>query len=504
MHHAPPSAGPSPARFLLTLSVTDRANELWPQLESIAAARERSVLAEHLRVPGSLSVLVIDNCSEERQREGIREAQQRALQVGLQVHAVHDGQVRRSIAQSRAAQVEHTARLMRAGVLERPDIVWMLDDDLRFERLAQGERGLEVRRDVDHFGELARLQQQHPHASVGLGGVSESPPIRPEAIVRGHLFDLVSTLNFAATLRPDEPYRLPSCVPPARTADFYYDHSEADTDHLHTPFLWTPDPSLPSSARDQMRAFVALLPAVLRGSPCTRLLIDNGPTHIDLDPTPLSSPRRGGNAVFFKLDAFLAHAYPEVELAPGLRSRRADMIGATLLAQAGTHTFHGLRFTLRHVRGESQGRQAAPGQLTRSLRGEFAGILLARRTMSKEADPVEALAERRLARIAENAREALKLARALRGDLERPKGWPWSDPQIAQGLEEFLGQLDEHTRAAYGADSYTPAPDPKTWLRERLELPSLCAAVSQAEGALQDEAHKHQARIRALLSGDQP
>src|SRR5205823_1859101 len=90
------------------------------------------------------------------------------------------------------------------------------------------------------------------------------------------------------------------------------------------------------------------------------------------DVSATAEPRRGGNAIFFTWQCLVEHRYPAIRVGQGW-SRRADMIGATLLAQHGARVVEG-GLTLCHHRSDQK-----PASFDQSaLEPELAGVILHR------------------------------------------------------------------------------------------------------------------------------
>lgn len=421
--------------FLLSIGVTERPSGLRALLESVCASRERSVLRDWLRTSRGLSVLVVENSLSGAAREQHKNICQEAQRHGLRVHLYDDGIYGRSIGKNRQAQVLAAVGMMREeGHL--PDIVWMLDDDLSLERLCVTTKGSQSLRDVDYFAELACIWREHPEVSLGIGGVSGAPPIRPEAILRTHLFDLLATLEWVSHLGPQAVYRLPVSAPARRVMDFYYDHSERSTQHLFMPFVWQGS-GRELTTQEELFLYLKMLPSIFKGEPCTRPLLDAFDTTIQLDPHPQRSPLRGGNAVFFDLDAFLFHPYPEADLGAGIFSRRADMIGASLLARAPGYSVHNLGFTLRHSREEQHPSNPS------SLLAEIAGVALARKVLDGKEEEIGVLCQKRVLLLQEHTHSSKLLVSYARSKIDASSLWPWSDPTVREHLNSFLGRVDE-------------------------------------------------------------
>jgi hypothetical protein len=394
-------------------------------------------------------------------------------------------------------QVHAVAEALARRRMERPDAVWMLDDDLVLERVIDAGGQLRTMRDVPHLAELARIRAERPDVSVGIGDYSGAPPIRPEAMLHGSTVDLAAHLERAAASDPDAPYR------PARQAaalpDFYYDHTEAGSTHLALAFPW-PLSTAAGTEASELRAHLEALQGPGGGAATTRTLLDANEPTIEVDDEALETPLRGGNAVFFDLDAFLFHPYPSVEV-QGVRTRRADMIGATCLAADGATPIHRLAFSLHHRRLPARPSAEA---LLASVRGEFHGVMLARRIMRRlDTDELAAKARDRVERIVENAASTFERVESIERELTAGTNWWARDPEVRERVADVLSALRAILRDAFGVETRAPAERLFARLADRLALPHSLETIEAYAASLEDELRAQRRAVRRFFE-EQP
>lgn len=424
------SAPPRPARIAVTISTTDRPAALAALLGDLSAEWART----RRRADPPL-VLVVENSVDPAARAADRVAVHRATAT-LDARFVDDGVAGRAIAESRRAQTRALAACLAAG--EPVDAVWMLDDDLRLAQL-RAEGGVLRRCEaIRYFDRIADAWDAHPEAGLLVGRVCGDPPIRPDAVLATGLLDLAANLDRFVALDPEALYRPPTDRGAFALPDYYYDHSRIGDAHLHHAFYWLPraaGQTVRAAALDCVRALCGLFV----GRAPTRPLLD--------DPRPASRELRrchlrGGHAVFLDVDAFLRHRYPAVELGDGTLTRRADMVGATLLDREPTTFVAAFDAPVLHARsanGPTGGRLA-------DLRSEFFGVMLARAVIDDggRVDRVR-LAERaraRRARIVDRLALAHRRAAAAAVALDRAaSSWLGADPELAAALTTLRAEL---------------------------------------------------------------
>ena len=370
---------------LLTVTSTDRPESLRRLLKSLVRALELDDPQCGDPMATFVEVLVVENSAQREHRAENLRIVEAARVEGLRVAIDDDGCYGRSIARSRVRQTELVARCTSSS--RAPACVWMIDDDISFSTLSLRD-GVEVSLPSQHiFSSLLKIRAAHPEVSAAVGPVSGDAQVRPEAILRVQTFDLVENLLRVGDLDPESRWCTPDMSALTAMPDYYYDHSRAGSAHLTTPCPWVPRSS-PGNVRAELLAYLHACLDIPAGAHATRPLF----AHASADVAETSSPLRGGNAVFFDLDACLSHPYPFAGLGD-LDSRRSDMIGATLLSRSGA-TIARIAIGLQHVRAEADDQRHTESSRWRSLRSEFHGVLLARLVMDgvpAGSDPMEHL-----------------------------------------------------------------------------------------------------------------
>lgn len=424
--------------ILMSLSATDRPDNLQLLLDSLIDELART------SAPFALSV-VENSCNpdcRQRNRALLDLARGRA---DLAIHVSDDGHYGRPIAASRQVQTDAIRRLHDRG--QPIDVVWMVDDDIVLEQLCYRDGGVQCVRELRYLKRMIDMFNERPDISVAIGGVTGAPPIRPEAVLRTQLFDLVANLERMAAMAPANRYQAPDQAAAFAVPDYYYDHTRAGTAHLTLPFFWLPRrtrDSMPGTVRDETLAFLRAMPGAFVGETPTRPLLHDPSARIDPVKTNLL---RGGHALFFDLDAALRHRYPCVDLGTEV-TRRSDMLGTTLLHRAGGTWVGTFPVPVRHVRAPSRpmrtqgdcGTSAAEAILS-SLRAEFFGVLLTRALMDEELD-LAGVASRRRRRIVDSLCVAANLADAALAALVRAESsWMGDDVELLGAMRDLRSAI---------------------------------------------------------------
>lgn len=453
--------GEAPSRILVCVTATDRPAGLACLGHGIVEELERHGYGGWPE-ERACELLVVENSTAPAARERNRILLQGLERAGLPVELVDDGVRGRSIAASRLRQTEAVAARVRRG--QRPDIVWMVDDDLTLAQLRLGADGvLREVSEIAYFHRLDTLRKRHPDLAVVLGGVTGDPPIRPDGVLRTQLLDLQANLERFAALAPDAIYAPPSLPAGFSLVDYYYDHSEAGDAHLDVRFPWLPRHGTGPTVREQMAALLDACAYIATGSTPTRPLVLDSAA---LPPGERRGFRRGGNTVFLDLDACLRHPYPSL-LIDGVATRRADMIGTAWLARSGALVSE-WPLPLLHRRagqdhdaltGFGDGRLAEEAA-RQSLLAEFFGVLLVRLVHEGISDGREAaaylerVARQRAHRIVGNLRAAAQLCDEVRAGCGRGRGaWWWSLPDIAARMDALGRSLEAMAMAYLGGTS---------------------------------------------------
>ncbi len=421
-------------RLLVTVSTTDRPQCLHFFGKSL-----------HKHVQGqSLTVLVIENSVEEQNRQANLTTLSNLRELGLKIHYLDDGCYGRAIADSRRTQTRWVAHQIAQG--QRYDIIWMLDDDLRLSHLRVDNEGqLQETDDLNKIHALATLWLQHPEISVAIGGITGDPPIRPDAVLRTQLFDLLANLEWFAALEPQAIYSSPPQQTLFSLPDYYYDHSEAGKTHLLTPFRWLKRPEFGQSVHNQLLAYLQTGLGICSGKSVTRPLL------LRPDFVPYCSILRGGNTAFFDIDVFVAHTYPSVTV-DQITSRRSDMLGAVLLQQTYPAGFYAVNVPLRHDRqatDKSAGFKAGhfdSERLWESMISEMLGVVLIRCLLSDEKTDTTTiltikLTDRSLC-LQNNIHKAWCYLQRIRQQIKTDSAWWQSDETIMKSVDTLLTELE--------------------------------------------------------------
>ena len=422
-------------RFLISVSVTDRPRSF----EAFAATLTR----ELAKTRPDAALLVLENSWQPRHRSSVAATVARFAAAGLSISYQADGPFGRPLAASRVAQREAIRSRILAG--DVPDVVWMVDDDLRFAQLARDDHGwLEERTDIDYFGQLGEWRYRFPDVSMALGGVTGAPPVRPEATLRTQLADLASILRDFASRRPEDALDAVARPSLLDESDYYYDHSRAGTAHLTMTMSWLPRREAGPTFAEQLEWLLRnAVEQLASGQALTRPLVYEATQTDEPEPSTL----RGGNTVFFDADACLRHDYPGLRV-KGIMTRRADMIGCTSLARSGLTRSVSLPFPLLHDRTEQRVVDAAVVRESRV--GEFYGVLLARLAMDahpqgRSSQRLAALARTRFHRIIDGLEAAGREVPQVRAACRKLLSPPWVGVaeigDLARSLETVLDGL---------------------------------------------------------------
>ncbi|HRI49041.1 MAG TPA: arylamine N-acetyltransferase [Pseudomonadota bacterium] len=464
-------------RFLVSVGLTDRPGNLWALGQELL----RDGLGSSAGQPPAAAILAFDNSGEAASRQDNQAAAAALSAAGLPTQIAEPRAVlrvrQRLAAAGLCADDQHAARLaiasnrmIQVGLLadflrqsprgpaplpphpedgQGPIAVWMLDDDLRLVRLEQTAQGLVAVPLRNLRGTLDALYRRHPEVSVLVGGNTGCPPVPGFCFLQVQILDLIAHVARASRQDPQAPYR--ACPSPRHLPDYYYDTSDSGDAHLELAFDWEPsadsgDLPIRSALLAHLRAF----PRVLYGQPVTRLLVHDPELPVG------AATARGGNAVFFDLDALFSAPYPAIRLADGMVSRRGDTVWAHLATAVPGVTIHQAPFPLHHTRGAGDGSSPAlVAAQTRSMRqfilAQVAGVVFSRLVAAKLAghaiDPRELLAQR-VARVrAAFAAAVQQIDSFSAANYEHRADLWWSNPRDPEVHEELarvasvLGEL---------------------------------------------------------------
>jgi hypothetical protein len=308
--------------------------EIWVSITCTDRATSLRALAMDLaeqaaRADATVRLLINDNSIQPGERYANHQLIEALAVRGVGVEIETAPRPGASIAASRRRQQEQLRE--RLAIHPRPAFVWMLDDDVRLSHLQWTNEFLDERPLHCHLGFLREMANQHPDLDVLIGEVCGDPPIPVLASVVSRLTDLEASLRVMFSARPDALWRVPdAALERLAERDAYYDLSVVrPAGAWQREILWLPrGGSLTTvQALVQMLADVDHVP---RGAAFSRPVLAAPERFAELGDRPL----RGANAVFFDVERCLQHEYPSLTIA-GIETRRSDMIGTGLLADAG-------------------------------------------------------------------------------------------------------------------------------------------------------------------------
>jgi arylamine N-acetyltransferase len=418
-------------RVLVATTCSDRPDQLQKLAGSLAVDRDACGWSRE-----DVGMLVLDN--------GVHPGLVATTELPCRVVRREKG--RRSIGESRA---DLTAELVAyltgppGSDLPHPKegevIVWMVDDDLTAEELVV-EGGVRAVR--PHRGLLQRvadLCRAHPEVSVAVGGTNGDPPIPAHDAVRRQAEDLASALEELALLAPEE--RWAPAANDRSEPDYHYDLTEHGK--LGGRFRWETW-KLEPTAREVLEEILLEVPRLAGGASPMRALVGRAPV--------ARTRARGGNAVFFDLDALDVAPYPELDLGWG-RTRRADMIWGLLVSSYPEFGLFTAPVPLLHARRVGDGssplaaRTVSTDALAHFIVQQAVGVVVCRlmeRDVPPDGDAVRSLLRSRLDRTRANilgASDALRRAAAVL----RSSAWWSGDPRVERAageLDVFVKSLD--------------------------------------------------------------
>ena len=353
---------------VVLLATTDRPEACARLCADLAAA------AATLRQP--LTVGIVENSRTQRSRTLNHQTFERLTAQGIDLVIADAQPGGLPIGAARSRQRELLRGLVQQG--RRPRLVWMLDDDLRLQRLVVRDGALQQEPLHDPIGRLLALAGQPGTPDVLIGTVHGDPPIPAMATWASRVADLAVNLQLMGHSDPEQPWDtdIATCTR-LREPDYYYDYGRHP--QIDRPALWLPrQPG--QSVRSACEAMLDEARHLPLGIGFTRPLIDLAATPSDRPP-PISvqgaARVRGGNAVFFDLEACLAHDYPTTELA-GVRTRRGDSVGLHVLRRRQAVTFATSDFAVLHGRDDHATPCADPNRLLEHLLADTLGAALTR------------------------------------------------------------------------------------------------------------------------------
>ena len=257
----------------------------------------------------------------------------------------------------------------------RDPVVWMVDDDLTFERFRLVDGHLDRENVAFRRIEQIRVLAVRDRCDLLVSGVTGDAPVRPNSVISRQLRDLTAELDRLAGADPNAQYRQARVDPRQYRGDYYYSHSEERASQWRNPYPWLVRPGAGPTVADQLAQMLEDARGIKFGRGVFRPLIEEHNSD-KLDVVDSMAPNRGGNAIFFGVECLLAHRYPAFPVGDGY-SRRSDMIGSTILAREQGYRVAEGNLSLCHDRRNQNAISAHP----REWKREFAGVMFARMVM---------------------------------------------------------------------------------------------------------------------------
>lgn len=367
---------------------------------------------------------IVENSTQAAEQEATRRLCSELVTRGLSVVVGPSKAPGSSIAESRLCQRDQIRRALPG---QRPEFVWMLDDDVRLCHLSWNGHHLTEEPLHEHLAFLLDFRRKHTSVEVLVGEVTKDSPIPVVGSMVSRLLDLEVNLRRMFQREPEAPWRpTPATIERLEQPDAYYDFSlEASPTSMKQGVDWLPRGGAlcTEEALWQMLHEAEHIP---RGACFSRPLLAAPERFEQL----FEHPRRGANAVFFVPERCLEHDYPSLTFGE-LETRRSDMIGLMLLSARGA-TVRGSGFSVMHDRPRS-GPWPDATQLARSLVADTLGAHLSREVSEQifHGSPEDFL-PRRLERIRAASRTLFRVAESLRRLARKRPRWVCSlDPVLA-------------------------------------------------------------------------
>ncbi len=340
-----------------------------------------------------------------------------------------------AIGHAREAQLAALAQHLKAPYAElphpdqRPTLVWMVDDDIRFEQLdSLGHSG----RRTNLLFRAARYWASMPACSVVLGGFEGDPPTPALDGLQGQLSDVVSNLKRLLSVGPAATWQPQN--QPSYQQDAHYDFaaSQAGSNSGAWPFA---KHRAGESTSAVALALLQSLPRLLDGHLLTRL-----PRWDGSESMPCRSLRRGGNTLFLDFDTIFRWPTPALQCADGVVTRRADTLWATLAAMDSQADIFECTLPVLHDRqgqARDQAGECSAAAAAASTTAQVRGVALARALATNTAVAAELTKrETMVCDQRQSVNEQLQQLPAQMSGLRE-----WHDPVINEAMNKALAAL---------------------------------------------------------------
>ncbi len=355
-------------------------------------------------------------------------------------------------------------------------VVWVLDDDIRLEKV-QGDGAVEKVTLADVQRAILHLKEQG--ISIANGQVTGDAPIPAHSMLRTQLVDLLSHLqtstvgDFFGSGETGLPQDLV-----ARYPDYYYDYSDLHTAHLEIPFRIAAD----------CEQLLRRVPDIGSGINLFRPVVTTKPKAAGNTGTPRPIPPRGGNTMV--LNPGCLRMFPNISPRIGAtNARRGDTFWCILNDRIKGHTVGTfpiavrqertseavVKFDLETLRADIYGNAFVRAMDTYYLRKiEETGRIPRRVRLTICDEDIEdiiqsfrAALERRLIRFVENGYRIRGLCSAIESALCSP---PFVNRDGSEAALRFIRELKEtyspeEIRQFYERTKLFPEDDLRAFLR---------------------------------------
>lgn len=423
---------------VIAVTVTDRVESLSRLLASI----------EPIADDRAVHVLVVDNGRDHSAE--LNRLMQRAQRDAAGQRVLHRAKAPRSPLHVARREISEKVAELSGRIWSASPMVWIVDDDIAFEKVHFDDGQLRITNIASRRIAELRAFAARDECDLLVSGFTGDPPARPNASLASQAGDLEAELRRLAGMMPGDRYSAPADLD-AYTGDYYYDHAEPSNVTGRRRYPWLPRHGHGQTVADQTRLMLQAARGISVGQTPFRPLV---PLSEDTSlAVPDSAPNRGGNAVFFSMEALQQHPYPSFEVLGGW-SRRADMIGTALLGHEGQFRIYRGHLTLRHDR---TGQSTVGGDPTQWV-PEFAGVMLARLVMRGPPSDrsvtahLNQLATERADCIVESLRDGVFATQAAHRALHHQSAFWWTHRECrlaALHLSDSLRSLEHTLRTAY-------------------------------------------------------